>query len=89
MIERYLKKQVKEDLKEKMVFIGGPRQVGKTTLAQNIVLASDSMYLNWDSDKDRRKILNQEFEEKKLWKREILLIFSVQKLIAKEKGWMD
>ena len=33
MRDRYLKSEVIEDLKEKMVFIGGPRQVGKTTFA--------------------------------------------------------
>jgi len=30
---RYLRKSVKEDLKDRMVFIGGPRQVGKTNFA--------------------------------------------------------
>ena len=28
---RYLHKQIAEDLRKKMVFVGGPRQVGKTT----------------------------------------------------------
>jgi hypothetical protein len=31
---RYLSPFIKEDLSKKMVFIGGPRQVGKTTFAQ-------------------------------------------------------
>ncbi len=31
-IERYLKKDISEFLKKRMVFVGGPRQVGKTTL---------------------------------------------------------
>ena len=35
---RYLTKNILEDLKEKMVFIGGARQVGKTTLALKIKL---------------------------------------------------
>jgi predicted AAA+ superfamily ATPase len=30
---RYLTECIVEDLSEKMVFVGGPRQVGKTTLA--------------------------------------------------------
>jgi predicted AAA+ superfamily ATPase len=33
---RYLLNYAMEDLEEKMVFIGGPRQVGKTTLARDI-----------------------------------------------------
>lgn len=36
MIKRYLEKYILEDLKEKMVFVAGPRQVGKTTLALQI-----------------------------------------------------
>ena len=31
--DRYLKKPILEDLNNKMVFIGGARQVGKTTLS--------------------------------------------------------
>jgi predicted AAA+ superfamily ATPase len=30
--KRYLTPFIVEDLKEKMVFVGGPREVGKTTL---------------------------------------------------------
>jgi len=32
-IPRYLFESVKDDLHEKMVFVGGARQVGKTTFA--------------------------------------------------------
>jgi len=32
--KRYLHAAILADVKEKMVFLGGPRQVGKTTLAQ-------------------------------------------------------
>ena len=34
---RYLNKAVIADLNEKMVFIGGPRQIGKTTFAKDII----------------------------------------------------
>jgi predicted AAA+ superfamily ATPase len=37
---RYINSYIIEDLKKKMVFVGGPRQVGKTTLAKSI-LAKD------------------------------------------------
>ena len=57
--QRYLTKYVLEDLKEKMVFVGGPRQVGKTTLARELV--SDHFqhpgYYNWDNRQDRRSIM--------------------------------
>ena len=34
---RYLTENIIEDLNEKMVFLGGPRQVGKTTAAKELV----------------------------------------------------
>jgi len=33
ILKRYLKNTVEQDLVERMVFVGGPRQVGKTTFA--------------------------------------------------------
>ena len=33
VISRYLEGAVRRDLARKMVFVGGPRQVGKTTFA--------------------------------------------------------
>lgn len=61
---RYLESYIKEDLKEKMVFVGGPRQVGKTTMAQLIGEKNYSGfdYLNWDSREDQKKILGNRFE---------------------------
>ncbi len=50
---------VREDLKEKMVFVAGPRQVGKTTLAKG-VLTDPAGYLNWDIAEHRESILNRE-----------------------------
>jgi predicted AAA+ superfamily ATPase len=51
-IARYLQGSVAEALKKKMVFIGGPRQVGKTTFALGFLGegadASHAAYLNWD-----------------------------------------
>lgn len=50
--KRYLNAPIRDDLKEKMVFLGGPRQVGKTTLSfQFLPQGSEShpAYLNWDN----------------------------------------
>lgn len=57
--DRYLHKSIYLDLKQKMVFIGGPRQVGKTTLAQYIGAKDYKKYsyLNWDNRQDRKHIL--------------------------------
>ncbi|MEK6624521.1 MAG: AAA family ATPase, partial [Bdellovibrionota bacterium] len=61
---RYLDSLIRADLKKKMVFLGGPRQVGKTTLAQSLIKDYQDehpAYLNWDSDIDRSKIRNREW----------------------------
>jgi len=42
-----------------MVFLGGPRQVGKTTLAKQI-LGKARGYLSWDVPEDRESILRRE-----------------------------
>src|SRR3989338_8320125 len=57
---RYVTKQVQADLKKKMVFVAGTRQVGKTTLAQSLI-SSPERYLTWDDEADREKILKKEF----------------------------
>jgi predicted AAA+ superfamily ATPase len=54
---RYLETSVREDLAQKMVFLAGPRQVGKTTLAQQVLAAAGAgVYLSWDNREDRREI---------------------------------
>lgn len=62
--KRYLKSYIKEDLKQKMVFLYGPRQVGKTTLSLNLLKNgkdSPPAYFNWDYKPDRKKILDEVF----------------------------
>ncbi len=59
--KRYLHEFITEDIKDKMVFIAGPRQVGKTTMARQIQLFTEQLYLNWDNSKDRKQILKAEW----------------------------
>jgi predicted AAA+ superfamily ATPase len=61
---RYLEKKIITDLSQKMVFIGGPRQVGKTTLAKRIGKESYQKfsYLNWDNIDDKKVILKSILE---------------------------
>ncbi len=65
MNSRYLESLVREDLRRKMVFVGGPRQVGKTSMALCILgghrRERSPAYLNWDSLGDREKLLAAEF----------------------------
>lgn len=65
-MKRYLEPQIRRDLKEKMVFVAGPRQVGKTTLALGI-LGNRKGYLNWDVAGDRERILRRELPDARLW----------------------
>jgi len=55
--------QIQKDLKKKMVFIAGPRQVGKTTLAHQLQNDySSSAYYNWDYDEDKEKIRKSQLD---------------------------
>ncbi len=63
---RYLRSFVQSDLEEKMVFLGGPRQVGKTTLARSLP-GGDQGYLNWDIPEDRARLLSRALPNAKLW----------------------
>ena len=60
---RYLTQCVVRDLYEKMVFVGGARQVGKTTFAVNIVAEKfkKSAYYNWDKRSDRKQIIQSDW----------------------------
>lgn len=46
-----------------MVFVGGPRQCGKTTLAKSILKEQKGLYLNWDRVADQKVILNEQWNE--------------------------
>jgi predicted AAA+ superfamily ATPase len=65
-MKRYLESQVRDDLKQKMVFVGGPRQVGKTTLSRAILKNSKGIYLNWDRNDHRSLILEDKIPHKGL-----------------------
>ena len=62
---RYIENSVLDDLKHKMVFISGPRQAGKTTLAKHLCTNAGydtkKRYINWDSLADREKIMSEMF----------------------------
>lgn len=62
-----------------MVFVTGPRQVGKTTLARMLPDAGRG-YLNWDVAEDRERILRRELPPSELW------IFDE---VHKYRGWRN
>jgi predicted AAA+ superfamily ATPase len=80
-MERYLEKNVKEDLKNKIIFISGPRQVGKTTMSKQLMPVYE--YLNYDSRSDRKVIHAEE------WTRDVkLVIFDELHKMKKWKSWI-
>jgi predicted AAA+ superfamily ATPase len=67
MISRYLFEPVQDDLREKMVFIGGARQVGKTTFALSYLqppTPENPAYLNWDKGAVRSSLIRGELPAK-------------------------
>ncbi|MFM8878363.1 MAG: ATP-binding protein [Verrucomicrobiota bacterium] len=59
-MKRWLESRVERDLARKMVFLTGPRQAGKTTLASAIAArVPGAQMFNWDVLADRRVLLAQ------------------------------
>jgi predicted AAA+ superfamily ATPase len=80
-MERYLEKFMLKDLREKIVFLSGPRQVGKTTLSRQLI--PDHVYLNFDASRDRRIIMSEE------WDRETgLVVFDELHKMKNWKSWI-
>jgi uncharacterized protein len=83
-MERYLKAAVLEDLQEKMVFLGGPRQGGKTTFALSLLAGGNEThpaYLSWDDLAAKRALL-----QGALPSNEKLIVLDE---IHKYKGWRN
>ncbi|MBI4412180.1 MAG: ATP-binding protein [Deltaproteobacteria bacterium] len=58
---RSLQPIVERDLEKRFVLLAGPRQVGKTHLALEMLKAKPGRYYNWDLAEDRQKILEKGF----------------------------
>ncbi|MBI2340149.1 MAG: ATP-binding protein [Deltaproteobacteria bacterium] len=85
---RYLEPLILKDLQKKMVFIGGPRQVGKTTLAEAILQKylsknTGGVYFNWDDDEHRRDLLKKKWSD-----RDTLLVFDELHKYPRWKNWI-
>lgn len=82
--ERIYVASILKDLEKKMVFIGGPRQIGKTTLAISLIKNykdGSPAYLNWDNELSRKTILRSDWP-----KDEPLIVFDE---IHKRKNWQS
>jgi predicted AAA+ superfamily ATPase len=65
-MQRYLLESVKKDLERKMVFVGGPRQVGKTTFSKTFI-TSKAGYMNYDLLDDRRMMIQGPWPKTSVW----------------------
>lgn len=87
-MERNISDQIKEDLDKKIVFITGPRQVGKTTLSKSLI--KDYDYYNYDSaehrlalkenswDREKPLVIFDELHKMKQWKRWLKGIYDTE-----------
>lgn len=88
-MKRQIEPYIVKDLSKKMVFLGGPRQAGKTTLAQAILKgfpykkSKKGLYLNWDFDEDRLCILDKKWDEDHL-----LIVFDELHKYRFWKNWI-
>lgn len=63
-MERLQKGSILKDLQEKYVFLAGPRQAGKTTLARALFKDPTVQYLNFDLSEDRLIMTKGEWNRK-------------------------
>jgi predicted AAA+ superfamily ATPase len=84
-MDRYLAPFILKDLKKKMVFLGGPRQCGKTTFSKYLLEKQypSGQYFNYDYDLDRKRILAQKWN-----KTNQLLIFDEIHKFHRWKNWV-
>ena len=87
-IDRLLMPHIKEALREKIILLSGPRQCGKTTLAQ--MLEPDHDYVNYDSvkhrlilqelswDRQRKLLILDELHKMKKWKTWLKGVFDTE-----------
>jgi predicted AAA+ superfamily ATPase len=81
-MDRKQQLRIEKDLRKKMVFIVGPRQVGKTWLAKNIAgEGRGTAYLNYDRLEDRKIIKREAW----LKSTELLILDEIHKM----PGWKN
>lgn len=89
--KRNIAQNILQDLDKKYVFLSGPRQVGKTTLAKSFSkIWKEMVYLNYDSDRDRPLMIKAQWDRRadlvildeihkyRTWKRLIKGVFDTE-----------
>ena len=85
-MDRYASARIRIDLTRKIVFLTGPRQVGKTVLAQSLIADTDpgaARYFNYDVQPDRAVLHRQSWLPDTA-----LLVFDELHKMADWKGWL-
>ncbi|MBF0531510.1 MAG: ATP-binding protein [Candidatus Omnitrophica bacterium] len=73
-----------------MVFLSGPRQAGKTTLARSISsLYANNLYTNWDIQTDRKTILQNPYFYENLEQKDASPALIIFDEIHKYRGWKN
>ena len=81
---RYLEKHLKQDLKEKILILTGPRQSGKTMLSKNLYPSSNNYdYFNYFDSSDRLAVENGEWDRERKY-----LIFDELHIKKNWKRWL-
>ncbi|HJZ23533.1 MAG TPA: ATP-binding protein [Candidatus Babeliales bacterium] len=80
-MKRDIAQHIKKDLEKKIVFISGPRQVGKTTLTKSLDLTYD--YFNYDRAADRVALQDNSWDRNKE-----LVIFDELHKMNQWKRWL-
>lgn len=84
IIKRYIAESIDSDLQRKMVFLGGPRQVGKTSLAEAIMERyPEAAYFNYDNRKHRSLMRDEAWADANS-----LLVFDELHKMPKWKSWI-
>jgi len=83
-MKRYVDHRIRQDLQKKMVVLTGPRQVGKTTLGQQLLAEfSGGQYLNYDVMTHRKVIQAQGWRQSAP-----LLVFDEIHKMTEWKSWL-
>lgn len=82
-MQRYVADRLAADLQKKLVFLTGPRQVGKTTLSRQLMQAADTQYLNYDVASDRAVIEHASWRPRS----QLLVLDEIHKM-GQWKSWL-